>query len=183
MGEGSVSAGLPSAAAEETGFEVETSSSLTSWRNSPSEVNSRRSVTVKLSCFFSAIDSFLELLGWFREGQVRHAGGAPTRLHELAWRCDFAADVAQRHPALTTRQGQGSGAGNFSDLLAFHQDLASRRGQRPVNFKAGEFAAHLAARPDALHDLLANVAAFGKIEGAFLLRFLGQVAFADVGAI
>ena len=37
------------------GLDVAISSSLTSLRSSPSEVNSRRSVTVKLSCFFSLI--------------------------------------------------------------------------------------------------------------------------------
>ena len=84
----------------EAGFEVETSSSLTSWRNSPSEVNSRRSVTVKLSCFFSAIDSFLELLEYVRKRQARHDRGAPASLHLLARCRNFAADVTQCHPAL-----------------------------------------------------------------------------------
>src|SRR5206468_9099493 len=62
-------------------------------------------------------------------------------------------------------------------------NLCSRRRQRPVNQKAGEFAAHVATRTDPLHDLLPDVAALTEMESAGLFGFLWQVALANILAI
>ena len=42
---------------------------------------------------------------------------------------------------------------------------------------------NVAARTDALDDLLAEVAAFGEVQGAGLGGLLGEFAVADVGAV
>ena len=42
---------------------------------------------------------------------------------------------------------------------------------------------HVAARADALHDLLAEVAAFGEVQGAGLAGFLREVALVEVNAV
>ena len=41
----------------------------------------------------------------------------------------------------------------------------------------------IAARANALHDLLAEVASFGEVQGAVLSGFLRELAVADIGAI
>src|SRR6202040_4159380 len=97
-----------------SGFGVSTSSA-TSDRNSPSDVNSRRSVTVKLDSFFlsaiasssSQIDQYL--LCWTRnrgtlvprQQSLRNRQRNDRRLHTAdhhlaAWIPKFAANVSQR---------------------------------------------------------------------------------------
>ena len=56
-------------------------------------------------------------------------------------------------------------------------------GGRLVRMEAGEGAVDVAAGADALDDLLAEVAAFGEVQGAGLVGLLREVFVADVGAV
>src|SRR6476646_3344796 len=85
--------------------------------------------------------------------------------------------------ANATRKRKGGGTGNFAYVLAIHLNLAARRRQHTLNVEAGKLAPYLSAGPNALPDLLADVAAFDDIQCAFWLSLLRQIAFPDVKAI
>src|SRR5262249_3888098 len=70
-------------------------SSGASERRSPSDVNRRRSVTVKpVSCFFSAMMCFLLRCQQVAEGKFGDSHARPARLQFLARRREFAPHVA-----------------------------------------------------------------------------------------
>src|SRR5205085_7730007 len=75
-------------------------------------------------------------------------------------------------------------AGDLDYYFAVFFDLAGH-GQRiirfnPGEFEAGEFAVHLAAGANTLHNLLADIASFSGIQSLILLGFLGQIALTDI---
>src|SRR5258708_16741935 len=73
-------------------------------------------------------------------------------------------------------------AGDFGDHASLGLDLAGLR-QRVLKLKAGEPAVYLSAGANALHDLLADVAALGKVQGLVLFGFLRQIFFPDILAV
>src|SRR5262249_17770234 len=143
-----------------------------SGRNSPSDVNFLRSLTTKSDSFFSVIS----LKG---KWQLGDGGRSLARPHDLTCR-QFAADVTQRQRlARAVRLEQGGDAGQLAHVLAVRLQLRAGRGGA-LQSKAGELAVHLAARADALHNLLPHVAALGEVQRLVLLSLLRQVALADV---
>src|SRR6202035_864249 len=105
-----------------------------------------------LSYLDTSLIWILLLFGYFRRRRVLDAGLAAAGVDDLIGCGNFAANVTQRYLTVAVLEGQGSDAGNFAHILAIHLHLAPRRGQCSVNLKAGEFAAHLTARPNALHN-------------------------------
>src|SRR5579863_9125635 len=96
------------------GVALETSSGATSSRISPSEVNRRRSVTVKLSCFFSAIDCPLRCLHvlameYFRKWQRRDRKLRVAHLKLLGRNRDLTPHITQRHGPVAGGKRQRSG--------------------------------------------------------------------------
>src|SRR5712671_5557774 len=71
--------------------------------------------------------------------------------------------------------------GYFTHLLFIPHDLRARI-DGCVKQKAGEIAVQISLGADTLHDLLADVTTFGKIQGASLSRLLRQLALANVDA-
>src|SRR5207237_6936186 len=94
--------------------------------------------------------------------------------------CDLTAAVSEGDLALVAVGGQGCDAGNFADIFAVHLDLCPGSRQRAFDFKSYERAMYGSTRANALDNLLADVAAFGKTQSARLLGFLRQIALADV---
>src|ERR1700691_5035036 len=103
-GGGGVYAGWASGAPAGVGLELETSSCVTSVRASPSGVNNRRSVTVKLSCFFSGMDFPFKSLFFRRKDsgkwQIAYGKLRATCLHLLAG-SKFPANVTDGYVAFS----------------------------------------------------------------------------------
>src|ERR1700756_3001048 len=166
------------------GFDV---SSVTSLRSSPSEVNIRRSVTVKLS-FLSAIYnpsqiSRIRALKNFRKRQFCYPGAGLPGLENFARGRNFFPDISERDGPLSLSQGQGSHAGDLAYLLAIHFKLRSWRGQGTLDKKAGERTMHTTARANAFHNLLPDVAALGETQRPHLFGFLGKITVMDVPSV
>jgi len=102
---------------------------------------------------------------------IRQSEGAGLRVGQ-----GLATEVAEGklHGA---RSGEmdGCDAGELSHWLAVGFECDAGGGQGSGESEAGEGAMHIAARVDALDDLLAEVAAFGEVEGARLAGLLRQV--------
>ena len=88
--------------------------------------------------------------------------------------------------------GRGSGerdggdAGELARLFCLRLREGAGGGEGAGEEEAGEGAVDVAAGADALDDLLAEVAAFGEVQGAGLARWGGllrEFAVADVGAV
>ena len=67
------------------------------------------------------------------------------------------------------------GAGQLRHRLAFRLKKSAGRGKRASQEEAGERAMDGSARVDALHNLLAQIASLGKVQGAGLAGLLRQV--------
>lgn len=83
----------------------------------------------------------------------------------------LAADVGQGDGFVVARVVGGAG-----DAGLGFRDFA-------FEFQAREEFIDVAAGADALDDFLAEVAAFGEVQGVGELGFLGQVGFGDVDAV
>ena len=68
-------------------------------------------------------------------------------------------------------------------MLTVGVECCAGCGKGAVEPEAVKDAMHVAARTDALDDLLAEVAALGEVKGAGLGGLLGEFAVADVGAV
>ena len=88
----------------------------------------------------------------------------------------FAADVAEGELDWPGGQRDGGDAGQFAHRLAFRSERGAGLGQSAAEFEAGKSSVDVAARVDALDDLLAQVAAFGEVQRAGLCGLLRQVA-------
>src|ERR1022692_610163 len=125
-------------------------------------------------------------LGWgdALQRQLNHGSLDTPNRHFSSRHPYLASNVSQGNSPLAGWGTQKCNAGNFSRFLFARDNLGSRCNCRPAfHQKAGKLAMHVAARANALHYLLSNVASLVEIEGAHLLRFLGQVALANVHAI
>src|SRR5581483_2308866 len=106
-----------------------------------------------------------------------------TDLDLFSLRDDFAPNVAQSGKQFAIRQWQRSHAGHFANILAVSLNLRSIFRQSAFEPESREFSMYGAARPNALDNLLPDVAAFREMKCPRLLGFLGQIAFADILAI
>src|ERR1019366_2027004 len=157
------------------------SSFTTSWRNSPSVLNKRRSVTTNSGFFsFSAISYLLA------EWKGLDGGAVLADLHRSAGRCGFAPHVAERQRPLATRKWNPRCAGYLSHILVVSTNFGSRSrrlGSRmSLHFEAGEHAMHVAARANSLHNLLPDVETLGEIQRVFLSSLLRQIAFPKINS-
>src|SRR5262249_7765872 len=116
------------------------------------------------------------------KGRLYDSRFMPTQIQLGIGIRGLTADVA--HPnmffALGARPGYGACA--LGECAAVAIKLPWRR-QTAFELKAGKLAMHLAARADALHNLLANVTALGEVKRLRLPGLLGQIAVADVLAV
>src|SRR5664280_1682565 len=158
------------------------SSSTTSWRNSPSVLNKRRSVTTNSGFFSLSAINIYSLAEW----SGLYCGALLAELHCGAGKCGFAPRGAERQRPLATRKRNPRRAGYLSHILVVGTDLASGRrklrNRMSLHFEAGEHPMHVAARADSLHDLLPDVAALGEIQRVLLSRLLRQIAFAKINS-
>ena len=102
----------------------------------------------------------------------------------------FATDIAEGKLycaavviAVVCGQRNGGDTGQLADLFAVGLQRRAGRGEISVEAKCAECAVDIAARTDALDDLLAEVAAFEEVQGAGLSGLLGELAVADVGGV
>jgi hypothetical protein len=105
---------------------------------------------------------------------------------ELAGQSNFkrlAADVAECKLDWAARERDGGGAGEFADWFGFGFQDGSGGGEGAFEAEGAEGAVDVPAGADALDDLLAEVAAFGEVQGTGLGCFLGEFLVADVGAV
>src|SRR5438034_1525424 len=198
-GGGSAALSGEDGAAAVAGFSGASLSSGASFLNSPSEVKSRRSVTVKLSVFFSAMDSSNDVAVYvcvaratrprcsiysaFKNPRERKRHHTQPRLpsHKFFSRNhELSPSITQCEGAIATRQT--CNAGEFSDVLSFLLNPKPDRRSRTFNLEARKHAMNRPARPDPLHNLLPDVAALAEIQSPVLPRFLRKVPLPDVDA-
>src|ERR1035441_8135528 len=94
------------------------SSSTTSWRNSPSVLNKRRSVTT--NSVFLSLSAISYLLA---EWKGPDGGTLLPDLHRTAGGCGFAPRVAERQRPLATGKWNSPRAGYLSHILVVGADL------------------------------------------------------------
>src|SRR5271157_1175511 len=103
-------------------------------------------------------------------------------LHRRPGSCDFAPEISQRECPLATGEWNPRRAGDLADILVMDADRRSRRWRPILCLESHERAMHVAAGVDALHNLLPNVAAFGKVQRVLLAGLLRQIAFPKVNS-
>ena len=100
----------------------------------------------------------------------------------------FSTNYSQCKGAAPLFERQFGGAGYVAGLrsigkLQLGPESGKRLGHRPFKLKVAEVAVHAAARANALHNLLAKVAALVEVERPQLRGFLGQVSLHNVDAV
>src|SRR5579862_9691271 len=121
---------------------------------------------------------------YFVKGQLTH-----NRFHRadrnLAPRhSHFAPDIAQSRISFARRRLHHPDAGDLADFLFRGEDLVSRRnGPCALDQETGKLPVHVPPRPDALHNLLPNIATFVKVERARLFGLLWQITLANIDAV
>ncbi len=114
-----------------------------------------------------------------------YCGALLADLHAGAGRGDLAPHISQRQRPLATRKWNPRCAGDLAHILVAGADFGSRLGSRrriSFHFEADKHAMHVAARANALHDLLPDVAAFGEVQRVLLAGLLRQIAFSQIDA-
>src|SRR5271166_3763633 len=94
----------------------------------------------------------------------------------------LASQITQCDRAISAGQRQNRVARDLAHFFFLGHDLRSRFGERALYLERRELPVHSALRADALHNLLADIAALGEIQRTSLAGFLWQVALADVPA-
>ena len=92
----------------------------------------------------------------------------------------FAPDISESQLDRSGGKRNGQSAGEFADRLAVGLEGGAGRCEVAGEKKGVEGAMHVAARADAFDDLLAEVAALGKVQSAGLFGLLWELAVADV---
>src|SRR5271157_3221294 len=164
------------------------SSSTTSWRSSPSVLNSRRSVTTKSGFLFSlsGINSLFAIrcspfaLRIAVEGQRSNGGVLLTDLHCRAWNCDLAMRVPERQRSLTAGKWNTGRAGHFARILVVDAHFGSRLRRSAFHLESDKAAMQNRSRANAFHNLLPDVAALGEVQRIVLSRLLRQITLAQI---
>src|SRR6476620_11764877 len=163
-------------------------SSGTSLRNSPSAVNSRRSVTVKVSFFFSGISRVDRTL--LSDQNLRRSLGRQHRNSKLRLSSyvlfssdhQLAAAVSQRDCAVAFISRQCCRACQLRDVFTFMLNAETRRRNCTFDLESRKHPMHRAPRADTLNNFLSDVAALIEIQRAVLTGLLRQVLLSDVHA-
>src|SRR5579862_877121 len=100
--------------------------------------------------------------------------------HFLARATRLAPDVTERYSVIAIGRRDDRRAGDFSHIFVLYLNLCAGRRRWPFHAEAGEFAMDVPARANALHDLLAHIAALAEVKRAVLLGLLRKIALADV---
>ena len=105
--------------------------------------------------------------------------GPATRIgqRQTAFKC--LAPHKAKCESLALRQGC-SDTSEFTHRLVFRKQRRAGRGHVAMQDKAGKGAVDIATRPDALHNLLPQVAALVEMQGPRLRRFLRQIPVTQV---
>src|SRR5690349_18937111 len=104
----------------------------------------------------------------------------------LQWKAaieSLAARVAKRQLYGVVAERNCAYCSQLAGLFTVCFQCRASGGKRAFEAKAGEGAVNVAARADALDDLLPEVAALGKVQRTCLAGLLRQLAVADIDAV
>src|SRR5579864_5198247 len=80
----------------------------------------------------------------------------------------LAPDISESHHRFAIAGRQCGGTGDFAHFFTLRLDFGAGRGDWSAHRESGERPVHVAARPDALHNLLPDIASFVEVQGAIL---------------
>jgi len=92
-------------------------------------------------------------------------------------------DIAQSQQSVSVIGRDAADARKLAYFPAIGLEFRASSRQFAFQHKPLELAMHIAARADAFHDLLPDVATFGEVEGVLLIGFLRKIAISNIRSV